>query len=151
VSLNVSPSFIISAPRPIPCWFAARGGAQYLALAPFPSLHHRTTFHGSPPIPSCIQLWSISPATDPDGEDESREMEVTCQLVACIDDGPVKDLKWAPLPSHDDPGTQSPSYFRSCVLIICTQQAKVSGNSVFWASSLNQGTSVYMSFPIRMT
>jgi hypothetical protein len=32
-------------------------------------------------------------------------------------------------------------------VIICAQQARVSGNSVFWAPSLNQGTSVYTSIP----
>jgi len=143
--------FLTTAPWFILRWSAARGGAQYLALAPLPSLDHRTTFHGSPPSPSCIQFWSISPTTNPDKGDESHDMEVSCQIVACIDDGPVRDIKWTRLPSHDDPCTQNSSYFRSCVTILYAQQAKVSGSSAFWPPLLNQGTSVYTSSPIRVT
>ena len=129
----------------------ARKGAQYLALAPLPSLDHRTTSHGSPPLPSCIQLWSISPTIDPDRGDEPQGVQVSCQLVACIDDGPVKVLKWSPLPSHDD--TRKLKFSRLVLLSddCFEQQAMVSGNSEFWAPLLNQGTSVYTSFPIRMT
>lgn len=106
---------------------AARQGAQYLALAPLPSLGHRTTFHGSAPFPSCIQLWSICPTKGPD-RDQSQDMEVSCRLVACIDDGPVKDLKWAPLPSHDDTRMQNSFRLMSPSDHCTAQQAKVLGN-----------------------
>jgi hypothetical protein len=92
-------------------WLAARKGAQYLALAPLPSLDHCTTFHDSPPLPSCIQFWSISPMTDPNRGDDSQDIKVSCRLVVCIDDGPVKYLKWTPLPSHDNACTWNSSCF----------------------------------------
>lgn len=146
-SLDVSLTFIIIAPWFMPCRSSARKGTQYLALAPLPSLNYRTTFHGSTHCPSCIQIWSISPTRAPD---KSQDMEVACLLVACIDDGPVKDLKWAPLPSHDDTRTQDSLCLMSPDDHCMAQPAKVLGSLEFLAQSPTQGGFFYTSFPTQV-
>src|SRR5258708_7527174 len=83
---------------------------QYLAVGPFPSSSH------SPEIGvkvvrtshACIQIWSLGPSkqTAPgDNSETAGEMAdkgaMRCEMVLCIESGPAYELKWCPLPAHD--------------------------------------------------
>lgn len=76
---------------------------QYLAVAPFPTNSHSPDVGVRVARPSfaCIQIWSLSPTKSLlSSEKDSGEMK--CDMVLCVDPGPAHDLKWCPLPSHDD-------------------------------------------------
>ncbi|KDQ33097.1 hypothetical protein PLEOSDRAFT_1073426 [Pleurotus ostreatus PC15] len=76
---------------------AARSYEQYLAVAPLPSRSYSSEI-GVPiprPIPSCIQIWSLS------FDETSESSKVRCEMVLCLESGPAHELKWCPLPSHD--------------------------------------------------
>ncbi|KAJ3576235.1 hypothetical protein NP233_g555 [Leucocoprinus birnbaumii] len=89
-----------------PAW--DRGFRQYLAVAPFPSSSHSPEIGAKVlrPSYSCIQIWSLSPSSAPDGEtpEGSGSQDngiMKCEMVLCHESGPAHDLKWCPLPSHD--------------------------------------------------
>ncbi|KAG8758062.1 hypothetical protein FRC14_000856 [Serendipita sp. 396] len=73
---------------------ASLGGRQYLAVSSTNNafLGVGTRSHS----PAMIQLWSINPARS----DEA--LEVQCEVIMCIDEGAVLQLKWCPLPSHSE-------------------------------------------------
>ena len=89
-------------------WAANHGGdTQYLAIATSEPRNYKTkelykespAFTPSPPSPSCIQIWSFSSSIQP-GQVSSLDSTVKPQLrlVICTEWGPVKHLKWCPMP-----------------------------------------------------
>jgi len=96
-----------------------RGFKQYLAVAPFPSNSHSPEIGTKVlrPSYSCIQIWSL--AQEPTREDtgnldpSTRQTEgrMSCEMVICHDSGPVHDLRWCPLPSHDSVRTHNCGLF----------------------------------------
>lgn len=72
---------------------------QYLAVAPFPNSSHSPEIgvKVQRPSNSCIQIWSLSAKS---GAPDAGQMK--CEMVLCLDNGPAFDLKWCPLPSHDE-------------------------------------------------
>jgi len=79
---------------------------QYLAVAPFPTSSHSPEIGVRVARPSfaCIEIWSLGPTKPIQGSStvERDPGEMKCEMVLCIDTGPAHDLKWCPLPSHDD-------------------------------------------------
>ncbi|KAJ3501273.1 hypothetical protein NMY22_g18982 [Coprinellus aureogranulatus] len=72
---------------------------QYLAVAPFPNSSHSPEIGVKVQRPSsaCIQIWSLS------AKAEDRDVgQMKCEMVLCLDNGPAFDLKWCPLPSHNE-------------------------------------------------
>ena len=88
---------------------------QYLAVAPFPSRLHSPNIGAKVTRPSkaCIQIWSLAPAKGEDDMDDETEDhgQMQCALVLCIDGGPAYELKWCPLPSHDEVRHIPPFYY----------------------------------------
>ncbi|KAF6763682.1 hypothetical protein DFP72DRAFT_480903 [Ephemerocybe angulata] len=76
-----------------------RSHKQYLAVAPFPNSSHSPEIGVKVQRPStaCIQIWSLS---SKDGSLSAGRMK--CEMVLCIDSGSAVELKWCPLPSHDE-------------------------------------------------
>ncbi|KAF5378366.1 hypothetical protein D9615_008741 [Tricholomella constricta] len=76
---------------------------QYLAVAPFPTSSHSPEIgvRVARPSHACIQIWSFGP-TQPPLEEESDRGEMKCEMVLCLEGGPAHELKWCPLPAHDD-------------------------------------------------
>ncbi|TEB18204.1 hypothetical protein FA13DRAFT_1804002 [Coprinellus micaceus] len=72
---------------------------QYIAVAPFPNSSHSPEIgvKVQRPSNSCIQIWSLSAK----GEDRDAG-QMKCEMVLCLNNGPAVDLKWCPLPSHDE-------------------------------------------------
>ncbi|KAL0946421.1 hypothetical protein HGRIS_012644 [Hohenbuehelia grisea] len=70
---------------------------QYLAVAPFPSKTHSpgVGVRVARPALACIQIWSLA------DDNSSSSGKVACELVLCMQSGPVLDLKWCPLPAND--------------------------------------------------
>ncbi|KAJ7645548.1 hypothetical protein DFH06DRAFT_1333191 [Mycena polygramma] len=79
-----------------------RSYTQYLAVAPFPTASHSPDIgvRVQRPAPACIQIWTLSP-TQRGFSNKSDAGVMKCAMVLCVDSGPVHDLKWCPLPSHD--------------------------------------------------
>ncbi|KAF8516951.1 hypothetical protein BU17DRAFT_92339 [Hysterangium stoloniferum] len=79
-----------------------RNYKQYLAVAPFPTRNHSPEIGRkcSRPSHACIQIWSLT-ASDPKQEDLHDPGIMRCEMVLCLDGGPAHDLKWCPLPAHD--------------------------------------------------
>ncbi|KAG6809966.1 hypothetical protein H0H92_013879 [Tricholoma furcatifolium] len=79
---------------------------QYLAVAPFPTSSHSPEIGVKVPRPStaCIQIWSLGPTSPSQSENdkENDRGQMKCEMVLCIESGPAQELKWCPLPSHDD-------------------------------------------------
>lgn len=83
------------------------GDTQYLAIVTSESrsaakkeLHTVSpAFTPSPPSSSCIQIWALSSSVEPGqkGLINSRT-EPQLRLVICTEWGPVKHLKWCPMP-----------------------------------------------------
>lgn len=72
---------------------------QYMAVAPFPNSSHSPEIgvKVQRPSNSCIQIWSLS------AKSHDRDAgQMKCEMVLCLDNGPAFDLKWCPLPSHDE-------------------------------------------------
>ncbi|KAG6882978.1 hypothetical protein C0993_008426 [Termitomyces sp. T159_Od127] len=67
---------------------------QYLAVAPFPSASH------SPDIGAKVVQRGRK-------HKEPDLGEMKCEMVLCVEGGPAHELKWCPLPSHDDVGFSS--------------------------------------------
>ncbi|KAF8075956.1 hypothetical protein FPV67DRAFT_1558547 [Lyophyllum atratum] len=79
--------------------YTAHSYKQYLAVAPFPTSSH------SPEIGVRVArtIWSLGPAQPPTRSSKEVDRgEVKCELVLCLEGGPAHELKWCPLPSHDD-------------------------------------------------
>jgi transcription factor C subunit 6 len=74
------------------------GCGQYLAVSPMISRKYSPRIGGRDPSPACIQIWSIRPSDSQDDDAGTAR----CELVLCIDVGAAHDLKWCPLPSHDE-------------------------------------------------
>ncbi|KAH0582654.1 hypothetical protein H2248_010575 [Termitomyces sp. 'cryptogamus'] len=85
---------------------------QYLAVAPFPSASHSPEIGIKVARPSyaCIQIWSLGPSHhQTTGGNKYQELdrgEMKCEIVLCLESGPAHELKWCPLPSHDDFSTR---------------------------------------------
>ena len=89
-------------------WAANHNGAtQYLAIATSKAESARSkelhevspAFTPSPPSPSCIQIWAFSASVESSHEgliDTSAKPQL--RLVICTEWGPVKHLKWCPMP-----------------------------------------------------
>ena len=80
---------------------------QYLAVGSTSS--NNSSPDNSPRIglkkakPACIQIWSLNPTAMSNTSSGNRGPGfMRCELVLCIDYGPAFELKWCPLPSHDD-------------------------------------------------
>jgi transcription factor C subunit 6 len=92
----------------------ALANIHYLAIGPWPSTAYAPEIGRkvARPAPACIQIWSLGSAQngaqgdeqDMDGHprDEVDTGIMRCELVLCIDVGPAHELKWCPLPSHQD-------------------------------------------------
>ncbi|KAF8584107.1 hypothetical protein K439DRAFT_1346874 [Ramaria rubella] len=84
-----------------------RSYKQYLSVAPFPSYSHNPEIgrRAARPFFASIQIWSLSPILTDSLSTNSEALEdgaMKCELVLCIDAGPAHDLKWCPLPAHDE-------------------------------------------------
>ncbi|KAF8550445.1 hypothetical protein OG21DRAFT_1446590 [Imleria badia] len=109
--------YVFSAGSPVwgidwcPSYQADRPSRQlkhYLAVAPFPSRSHAPNIgeKASHPSPACVQIWALKPrAQDENAMDEdsprSEPAEVRCEMVLCLESGPAQEIKWCPLPAHD--------------------------------------------------
>ncbi|KAG8217927.1 hypothetical protein J3R82DRAFT_6093 [Butyriboletus roseoflavus] len=86
----------------------ARQFRHYLAVAPFPTRSHAPAIGVKVPHPSpaCVQIWTLKPRTRGENAmDEDRPRcdpaEIRCEMVLCLDSGPAQEIKWCPLPTHD--------------------------------------------------
>lgn len=84
----------------------ARSYTEYLAIAPFPSRSHSPHIGAKITRPSnaCIQIWTLAATRsedDMDNDDGADCGQMKCAMVLCTDGGPAYELKWCPLPSHD--------------------------------------------------
>jgi transcription factor C subunit 6 len=89
------------------------GDAQYLAIATSEAktaakkeLHTVSpAFTPSPPSPTCIQIWAFASCTEPgqEGLIESRT-KPRLRVVICTEWGPLKQLKWCPMPRKPSNG-----------------------------------------------
>ncbi|KAG2106769.1 uncharacterized protein F5147DRAFT_699964 [Suillus discolor] len=81
-----------------------RGYKHYLAVAPFSSRSHSPMIGAKVlrPVPGCIQIWGLeSKRENTSQEDRSLAGEIKCEMVVCLESGPAFEIKWCPLPSHD--------------------------------------------------
>ncbi|KAG1905767.1 uncharacterized protein F5891DRAFT_625533 [Suillus fuscotomentosus] len=81
-----------------------RGYKHYLAVAPFSSRSHSPMIGAKVhrPVPACIQIWGLqSKQGNILQEDRSLAGEIKCEMVVCLESGPAFEIKWCPLPSHD--------------------------------------------------
>jgi transcription factor C subunit 6 len=81
-----------------------RGYKHYLAIAPFSSRSHSPMIGAKAqrPVPACIQIWSLqSKKGNGSQADGSLAGEMKCEMVLCLESGPAFEIKWCPLPSHD--------------------------------------------------
>ncbi|KAG6911400.1 hypothetical protein DXG01_016497 [Tephrocybe rancida] len=88
---------------------AAHKFKQYLAVAPFPTSSHSPEIgvKVSRSSHACLQIWSLAPTPPSNSAPKAKGKEVDrgemkCEMVLCIESGPAHELKWCPLPSHDD-------------------------------------------------
>ncbi|KAH7924733.1 hypothetical protein BV22DRAFT_1195685 [Leucogyrophana mollusca] len=74
---------------------------QYLAVAPFPSRSHAPNIGSKTqrPTPACVQIWALQTVRRAKSADGA---EMTCEMVLCLDGGPAHEVKWCPLPAHDE-------------------------------------------------
>lgn len=89
-------------------WELARQFRHYLAVAPFPSRSHAPSIGVklSRPYPACIQIWVLRPKTRAENSmDEDSPQgdpaEIRCEMVLCLESGAAQEIKWCPLPAHD--------------------------------------------------
>ncbi|PPQ65649.1 hypothetical protein CVT24_011803 [Panaeolus cyanescens] len=84
---------------------SSRSYTQYLAVGPFPSHSHSPDIGRKVTRPSyaCIQIWSLSSKEKPTRSKKPVPItgQMKCELILAIDSGPAFELKWCPLPSHD--------------------------------------------------
>ncbi|KAG1782384.1 hypothetical protein EV702DRAFT_378896 [Suillus placidus] len=80
-----------------------RGYKHYLAIAPFPSRSHSPMIGAKVqrPVPACVQIWSLQSKRGASQADRSLAGEMKCEMVLCLESGPAFEIKWCPLPSHD--------------------------------------------------
>ncbi|KAG1734326.1 hypothetical protein EDB19DRAFT_1896481 [Suillus lakei] len=82
----------------------SRGYKHYLAIAPFSSRSHSPMIGAKVqrPVPACIQIWSLQSKRVNDLQaDHPLAGEMKCEMVLCLESGPAFEIKWCPLPSHD--------------------------------------------------
>jgi hypothetical protein len=79
-------------------------GAQYLALSTLPSLDSQPAIGDkwAPDSKGCIQIWAAVPPTVNEKGAVIDGGSARCELVLCVDGGPVHDLKWMPMGAWDD-------------------------------------------------
>ncbi|KAG5650434.1 hypothetical protein H0H81_012285 [Sphagnurus paluster] len=79
-----------------------RSFKQYLAVAPFPTSSHSPEIgvRVARPSHACVQIWTLGPSPTHPGQDDRGQMK--CEMVLCLEGGPAHELKWCPLPAHDD-------------------------------------------------
>ncbi|CAL1705390.1 unnamed protein product [Somion occarium] len=81
---------------------------QYLAVAPLTSQTHDLVVGSRLPRPahSCVEIWSLSPSRPENASavDDTQEQPgmMQCEMIVCIEAGSAFELKWCPLPSHDN-------------------------------------------------
>lgn len=81
-----------------------RGYKHYLAIAPFSSRSHSPLIGAKVqrPVPACVQIWGLrSKRGNASQADRSLAGEIKCEMVVCLESGPAFEIKWCPLPSHD--------------------------------------------------
>ncbi|KAG2154101.1 hypothetical protein DEU56DRAFT_773050 [Suillus clintonianus] len=81
-----------------------RGYKHYLAIAPFSSRSHSPMIGAKAqrPVPACVQIWGLQSKQANDSQaDQSSVGELKCEMVLCLESGPAFEIKWCPLPSHD--------------------------------------------------
>ncbi|KAF9014294.1 hypothetical protein BDQ17DRAFT_1386722 [Cyathus striatus] len=98
----------------------ARKYKQYLAIAPFTSSSHSPEIGVKVHRPSyaCVQIWSLGPSKSMPNpkkekqkqkeEDEEDKGVMRCEMILCLQGGPAFELKWCPLPAHDEPEDVTP-------------------------------------------
>lgn len=76
-----------------------RGGRQYMAIATLIGTTNpvKVGLPTNHPSPASIQFWSLSAHIGPN---QTSSPKLSCELVACIEEGSALQLKWCPLPSH---------------------------------------------------
>ncbi|KAG1890876.1 hypothetical protein F4604DRAFT_1888594 [Suillus subluteus] len=82
----------------------SRGYKHYLAIAPFSSQSHSPMIGAKVrrPVPACVQIWGLqSNRGNALQADLSLAGEMKCEMVLCLESGPAFEIKWCPLPSHD--------------------------------------------------
>ncbi|KAI0050874.1 hypothetical protein FA95DRAFT_1587504 [Auriscalpium vulgare] len=95
---------------------------QFLAVAPLPTRAHSPEIGVKAPRPShaCIQIWSLGPPPAASNHSKDNGM-MRCEMVLCIESGAAHDLKWCPLPSHDElAGPPTPGHIRKLGLLAGT-------------------------------
>lgn len=84
---------------------------HYLAVSPLTSQKHNPVVGSrlARPNRSCIQIWSLSPS-QPEGVPNLDEDPgvMRCEMIVCIEAGSALELKWCPLPSHDNLSVRVP-------------------------------------------
>lgn len=77
---------------------------HYLAIAPLSSRSHSPMIGAKVqrPVPACVQIWGLqSKRGNASQADHSLVGEIKCEMVICLESGPAFEIKWCPLPSHD--------------------------------------------------
>lgn len=77
---------------------------HYLAIAPLSSRSHSPMIGAKVqrPVPACVQIWGLqSKRGNASQADHSLAGEIKCEMVICLESGPAFEIKWCPLPSHD--------------------------------------------------
>jgi transcription factor C subunit 6 len=79
-------------------------GAQYLALSTLPSLDSQPAIGDKWASDSkgCIQIWAAVPPSVNEKGAVIDGGSARCELVLCVDGGPIHDLKWMPMGAWDD-------------------------------------------------
>ncbi|WWD19510.1 hypothetical protein CI109_103971 [Kwoniella shandongensis] len=90
------------------------GNAQYLAVSTLPHIETRPAMYEKWPRSShgSIQIWSLTPSENVQGDDAMNASEsgptgasaggMRCEMVLCVQGGPVMEIKWMPLGAWDD-------------------------------------------------
>ncbi|WWC94831.1 hypothetical protein V866_001681 [Kwoniella sp. B9012] len=81
------------------------GFEQYIAVSTLPHLDTRPHMAEKWPQSSkgSIQIWSLSPlSADVPMDGSSQQSRMTCEMVLCVNGGPVMQLKWMPLGVWDE-------------------------------------------------
>ncbi|KAG2150679.1 uncharacterized protein EDB93DRAFT_1083923 [Suillus bovinus] len=83
-----------------------RGHKHYLAVAPFSSRSHSPMIGAKVqrPVSACVQIWGLQSKQEQGAvsqADCSPVGEMKCEMVICLESGPAFEIKWCPLPSHD--------------------------------------------------
>lgn len=109
LSTTISSGFLLCAGGPVWgldwCPYPDRlgNGKQYVAVSTIPSYLEPTTGgRCDASVQGSIQIWSV-PFTD-DNTPPSSTQSARCEVVLCLDGGPVSDVKWMPIGAWDELG-----------------------------------------------